>query len=70
METIGKGIVYNGLSVVIGFVVFFWSNFQPVVFFGFLISASIFVCILAALTILPVAILVARPKFLRGGRSR
>jgi len=64
METIGKGIVYNGFSVVIGFVVFFWSNFLPVVFFGALISVSILVCILGALTVLPVALLIAKPKFL------
>jgi uncharacterized protein len=64
MGTIGKGIIFNGFSVVIGFVVFFWSNFVPIIFFGFLISISIFVCIIGALSILPIAILLVKPKFL------
>jgi uncharacterized protein len=64
MGTIGKGIVYNGLSVVVGFVVFFWSNFLPVVFFGALISVSIFICVVGALTVLPAAVIIARPRFL------
>ncbi len=64
MTTIGKGIVFNGLSVVIGFVVLLFSNFQPVVYFGFLIASSIMICIIAALTIMPSVILMIKPKFL------
>jgi hypothetical protein len=64
MTSIGKGIVYNGFSVVVGFFVFFFSNFIPMRFFGFLISFSIFACIISTLTILPVAIFMVKPKFL------
>ena len=64
MRTVAKGIVFNGFSVVIGFVVFFWSNFVPVIFFGLLIAASIFVCIIGSLTVLPAALLTVKPKFL------
>ena len=64
MTSIGKGIVYNGFSVVVGFFVFFFSNFIPIRFFGFLISFSILACIVSTLTILPVVIFMVKPKFL------
>jgi hydrophobe/amphiphile efflux-3 (HAE3) family protein len=64
MTSIGKGIMYNGFSVVVGFFVFFFSNFIPMRFFGFLVSFSIFACIISTLTILPVVIFMTRPKFL------
>src|SRR5208337_2349616 len=64
MTSIGKGIVYNGFSVVVGFFVFFFSNFIPLRFFGFLISFSILACIASTLTILPVVIFMVKPKFL------
>jgi hydrophobe/amphiphile efflux-3 (HAE3) family protein len=64
MTSIGKGIMYNGFSVVVGFFVFFFSNFIPMRFFGFLVSFSIFACIISTLTILPVVIFMTKPKFL------
>jgi len=69
MTSIGKGIVYNGFSVVVGFFVFFFSNFIPMRFFGFLISFSIFACIISTLTILPVVIFMTRPAFLMRKRT-
>ncbi|MCK7515597.1 MAG: MMPL family transporter [Desulfobacterales bacterium] len=64
MTSIGKGIVYNGFSVVVGFFVFFFSNFLPIRFFGLLVSFSILACIVSTLTILPVIIFMVKPKFL------
>jgi len=64
MTSIGKGILYNGFSVVVGFFVFFFSNFIPMRFFGFLVSFSIFACIISTLTILPVVIFLTKPAFL------
>jgi hydrophobe/amphiphile efflux-3 (HAE3) family protein len=69
MTSIGKGILYNGLSVVVGFFVFFFSNFIPIRFFGFLVSFSILACILSTLTILPIVIFIVKPKFLLQGAS-
>jgi predicted RND superfamily exporter protein len=69
MTSIGKGILYNGLSVVAGFVVFLFSNFIPIRFFGFLISFSILACIVSTLTILPVVIFMVKPKFLLQGAT-
>jgi hypothetical protein len=70
MTSIGKGILYNGLSVVVGFVVFLFSNFMPIRYFGFLISFSILACIVSALTILPVVTFLVKPKFLLIERSQ
>jgi hydrophobe/amphiphile efflux-3 (HAE3) family protein len=63
MTSIGKGIVYNGFSVIVGFFVFFFSNFLPIRFFGLLVSFSILACIVSTLTILPVIIFMVKPKF-------
>ncbi len=69
MTSIGKGIVYNGFSVIVGFFVFFFSNFIPIRFFGFLVSFSILACIVSSLTILPVVIFMVKPKFLMQGEK-
>jgi len=69
MTSIGKGIVYNGFSVIVGFFVFFFSNFIPIRFFGFLVSFSILACIVSSLTILPVVIFMVKPKFLLQGAA-
>lgn len=60
----GKGIIYNALSVVVGFAVLLLSTFLPIEFFGFLIVFSISMCLFGALAILPALIVVTKPKFL------
>lgn len=64
IRTSGKGILYNGLSVVIGFSVFLVSGFLPIYFFGFLIVFSIIACLLGALTVMPAALIIINPAFL------
>lgn len=64
LETSGRGIFFNALSVIIGFVVLLVSNFLPVKFFGFLVVVSITTCLIAALVLLPAICIVFRPKFL------
>jgi len=60
----GRGILYNGISVMVGFMVLLVSGFLPIYFFGFLIVISIGTCLLGALTIIPSLILVIRPRFI------
>ncbi len=60
----GKGIVYNALSVIVGFSVLMYSNFLPVNIFGALIVLSIAICLLGALTVLPALISLFQPRFL------
>jgi hypothetical protein len=69
LTTSGKGIVYNAISVIIGFMVLMLSGFEPISFFGFLIVFSIAVCLFGALTILPALLVLTKPAFIFGKRS-
>jgi len=64
LTTSGKGIIYNALSVIIGFTVLLLSGFLPIYFFGFLIVFSISACLIGALTIMPALMVIIRPKFI------
>jgi len=66
LTTAGRGIVFNALSVVVGFAVLLISNFLPVKFFGFLVVVSISACLVGALALLPALVLIVRPRFLEG----
>jgi hydrophobe/amphiphile efflux-3 (HAE3) family protein len=64
LTTVGRGIVFNALSVAVGFTVLFISNFLPIRFIAFLVLVSIFACLIGALVLLPSICLVFKPKFL------
>lgn len=69
LNTSGKGIVFNALSVIIGFLVLLISNFMPIQFFGFLIITIIFTCLVGALVFLPALCLWIEPKWLKSGNN-
>ncbi len=64
LTTTGRGIIFNALSVIIGFSVLMISSFMPVRFFGFLVVVSILACLIGALVLIPALCLVIKPKFL------
>lgn len=64
LTTTGRGIVFNALSVIIGFIILLTSSFMPVRFFGFLVVVSIFTCLMGALVLIPSLCLVLKPNFL------
>jgi len=64
LTTTGRGIVFNALSVIIGFSVLMISGFMPVRFFSFLVVVSIFSCLVGALVLIPALCLVIKPRFL------
>jgi len=64
LTTTGRGIIFNGFSVIVGFLVLFTSGFMPIRFFGFLIVVSIFSCLVGAVVFIPALCLVFRPDFL------
>ena len=64
LHTVGRGIIFNAFSVMIGFIVLFFSVFLPIRFFGFLIILSIGMSLIGAMVILPALVVVFRPKFL------
>jgi uncharacterized protein len=65
LTTVGRGIVFNALAVVLGFSILAFSNFLPVQFFGFLVVVSIAVCMLAAMVLMPPLVVWADPRFAR-----
>lgn len=68
LTTTGRGIVFNALSVVIGFSVLLISDFLPVKFFSFLVVVSILSCLMGALVLVPALCLVIKPRFLEPGK--
>jgi predicted RND superfamily exporter protein len=64
LTTTGRGIIFNALSVIVGFSALFFSSFLPVQFFGFLVVISIFACLLGALVVVPAICVVLKPAFL------
>ncbi|NQV14295.1 MMPL family transporter, partial [bacterium] len=66
LSTTGQGIIINGFSVIMGFAVCMLSTFIPIFFFGWLIAVSIFMCLISALTLLPIVLILTRPKFIYG----
>lgn len=64
ITTTGRGIIFNALSVIVGFVVLIFSSFTPIRFFGILVVVSILACLVGALLILPTLLLRKQYKFL------
>lgn len=62
--TTGRGIIFNALSVIIGFLALTFSNFAPLRFFGALVVISITTCLLSALMLIPSILIILKPKFL------
>ena len=60
----GRGILFNGLSVVVGFSALLFSVFVPVQIFGTLVMGSISFCLFGALATLPALTSLIKPKFL------
>jgi predicted RND superfamily exporter protein len=63
LATTGRGIVFNALSVVVGFAVLVISAFFPVRFFGVLVAISILASLAGALIVLPALVVVLRPRY-------
>ncbi len=64
LRTIGRGIVINASSVMLGFAVLLLSAFPLIRSFAFLIIISLFLCLVSALVLIPALCYWIRPKFL------
>ena len=64
IQTVGRGITINALSVIIGFAVLFFSAFPIIRSFALLIILSIAVCLVCALVLIPAVCMLNEPKFL------
>ncbi len=70
INTTGRGIIINALSVIVGFVVLTISSFTPIRFFGVLVVVSILCCLVGAMVILPALVLRFRFSFLEPEHSQ
>lgn len=59
--SIGRAMYYTTLTVLVGFSILVLSNFLPTIYFGVLTALAMAIALLAALTLLPRLILLARP---------
>lgn len=64
LESTGKTIVINALSVMMGFLVLVLGNVVPMQRFGYLIALTMIISATASLTVLPALLLVTRPGFI------
>ena len=64
MKVSGKGILFNGVSVIVGFSVLMFSVFMPLKEFSILIMASIGFCLIGGMAILPAIVSLIKPNFL------
>jgi len=65
MKMSGKGILFNGISVIVGFSVLMYSVFMPLKAFSILIMASIGFCLIGGMAILPAMVSLIDPDFIR-----
>ena len=65
MKVSGKGILFNGISVIVGFSVLMYSVFMPLKAFSVLIMASICFCLIGGMAILPAMVSLIDPEFIR-----
>jgi predicted RND superfamily exporter protein len=63
MNTIGRSIIVNAVSVMAGFSVLMFSGFISIRFFGFLVFISIGTCLIGAIILIPAFILRFKPSF-------
>jgi len=64
LNTSGRGIIINALSVIIGFMPLILSNFTPLKYFGALIVISITTCLISSLFLVPAIVIITKPRFL------
>ena len=58
---IGRAVFYTSTTVIFGFSILTLSNFLPTIYFGLLTGLAMLIAFLAALTLLPVLILIWKP---------
>lgn len=60
-DSIGHAMTYTSLTIMLGFSILALSNFIPSIYFGLLTSLAMLIALLAALTLLPQLIIMAKP---------
>ena len=68
-STAGRGIFFNALALILGFLVLVFSHFRAIAVFGYLISLTMVVSSLAALLVIPMVIHYIEKRKLERGRG-
>jgi len=66
MRTMGRGILFNALTLTAGFALFYFSHFQGLRNFGLLINLTMIWSFLGSFTLIPALLLAIKPRFLTG----
>lgn len=66
IRTTGKAIIFNAVSVGLGFAVLLFSQFNPLVILGALIMVTMGTSSLSAIIVLPVLLKIFKPAFITG----
>ena len=69
MRTTGRGIVYNAVTVGLGFAVLVFSTLKGTAIFGSLIATAMGLSALAALTVIPALLATLRPRSITRGKG-
>ena len=64
IQTTGRGITYNALTLALGFGVLLFSGFKGTRDFGSLIAMTMVISALSAFTVIPAVLITWRPRFL------
>ncbi len=62
IRTVGRPIIYNAVAVAAGFAVLLFSSFGPIATLGALVAVTMGISAIAALTLLPAALLMIKKK--------
>ncbi|MED5388851.1 MAG: MMPL family transporter [Pseudomonadota bacterium] len=64
--SIGKAMYYTSLTIIAGFSILAFSNFNPTVYFGLLTGLAMLVALLSNLTLLPALLITVKPELKAG----
>ncbi len=59
--SIGKAMYYTSITIILGFSILVFSNFNPTIYFGLFTGLAMLIALLASLTLLPQLILQLKP---------
>jgi len=64
IQTTGRGITYNALTVALGFFILIFASFKGIRTFGWQIALTMGVSALSAISVIPAILVQWKPKFL------
>ncbi|UCH24685.1 MAG: RND family transporter [Trueperaceae bacterium] len=65
LRTAGKGITFNAVALMLGFIVLLASSFQGLFNFGLLLGLTMLIASLSSFTVVPAILLITKPAFLK-----